>query len=174
MKLNVASFARISIVIVKQDFWCTTFHAWIEQCLEIRNLWILWMKGGLIRGLWKVSLQFACVDRLIKEYTKFHRWSTMTRVFLVGEALMELSKKKRPQADPISISSWLWSAISAHLDAAAASSSKVSNLFLALLNDGVVKSKLKLQARQRNDNQVDLLTFQDFGLWGFAKAWVAK
>ena len=70
----------------QQDFWCTTFHAWIEQCLEIRNLWILWMKGGLIRGLWKVSLQFACVDRLIKEYTKFHRWSTMTRVFLVGEA----------------------------------------------------------------------------------------
>ena len=78
---------------------------------------------------------------------------------------MELSKKKRPQADPISISLLtLKRHLSAHLDAAAASSSKVSNLFLALLNDGVVKSKLKLQARQRNDNQVDLLTFQDFGL----------
>ena len=73
----------------------------------------------------------------------------------------ELSQKKRPQIHPDP--KFLTLKCSAHLDAAA-SSSKVSNLFLAFLNDGVVKSKLKLQARQRNDNQVDLLTFQDFGL----------
>ena len=99
-------------------------------------------------------------DRLIKEYTKIslHRSHQYQRsFFLVGE----LSQKKRPQIHPDP--KFLTLKCSAHLDAAA-SSSKVSNLFLAFLNDGVVKSKLKLQARQRNDNQVDLLTFQDFGL----------
>ena len=97
-------------------------------------------------------------DSLIKEYERRFRSSSLASVpekfFLVGE----LSQKKRPQIHPDP--KFLTLKCSAHLDAAA-SSSKVSNLFLAFLNDGVVKSKLK---QRRNDNQVDLLTFQDFGL----------
>ena len=97
-------------------------------------------------------------DRLIKEYTKISLFIAAHQYqrsfFLVGE----LSQKKRPQIHPDP--KFLTLKCSAHLDAAA-SSSKVSNLFLAFLNDGVVKSKLK---QRRNDNQVDLLTFQDFGL----------
>ena len=81
----------------QQDFWCTTFHAWKEQCLEIKNLWILWMKCGLIKGLRKVSLQFACVDRLKKEYTKFFleifaegKWHGTWILFLAVSSLMAL------------------------------------------------------------------------------------
>ena len=97
-------------------------------------------------------------DRLIKEYTKISLFIARIRpreVFSSGRA-----KSEKAPPDPPEDPKFLTLKCSAHLDAAA-SSSKVSNLFLAFLNDGVVKSKLK---QRRNDNQVDLLTFQDFVL----------